>query len=157
MRISDWSSDVCSSDLAACVAFVADNQTHGVVSAVCEPRFPSVLVRDGGTREALEYLAECGPPRVLIIDVTDSANPLTAMLPIIAAFSEETRVIAVGAVNDINLYREMIEVGVSEYLVKPVIEKSLVGALARLAERPAAKKPDAGPEIGKEPGREREG
>lgn len=134
---------------AECVAFVGDNQTHGVVSAVCEQRFPSVLVRDGGTREALEYLAESGPPRVLIVDVTDSPSPLTAMLPIVAAFSEETRVIAIGAVNDINLYREMVEVGVREYLVKPLIEKTLLTALTRLDDESATVKPEAVP--GKRP------
>ena len=31
--------------------------------------------------------------------------------------------IAIGAVNDINLYREMIEAGISDYLVKPVSDR----------------------------------
>ncbi|MEX1206525.1 MAG: AAA family ATPase [Dongiaceae bacterium] len=120
---------------ADCVAFVADNQTLDVVSAACEPRFLSVLLRDGGSREALEYLSDGAPPRVLIVDVTDSQNPLTAVLPITTTFGETTRVIAIGNLNDINLYHQMIEAGVVEYLVKPVMAKALAGTLARLDEK----------------------
>jgi len=125
-----------------CAAFVGDSQTRGVVRAACERQFPRHLVRDGGTREALEYLAENEPPRVLVVDVTDSQNPLNAMLPIVAAFSDETRVVAIGGVNDINLYREMVEVGVSEYLVKPIDEKTLLGAFSRLHDKPATRAPE---------------
>lgn len=120
-----------------CVAFVSDNQTHGAITAVCGLRFPNLRVRDGGSREALEYLAEGGRPKLLIVDVSDSHSPLTALLPIIAAFAEQTKLIAIGTANDISLYREMIEAGVAEYLVKPVPEKSLHLALGRLDERPA--------------------
>lgn len=119
-----------------CVAFVADNQSHGAVSAVCSSRFSAFSVRDGGSREALEYLADGATPQLLIVDVSDSPNPLTALLPIIASFAEQTKLIAIGTANDIALYREMIEAGVTEYLVKPVPEKALLAALARLDEKP---------------------
>jgi pilus assembly protein CpaE len=118
-----------------CVAFIADAETHGVVSAVCQPRYPGFSIMQGGTREAVDYLAAGAPPKVLIVDVSDSNKPLSAMLPIIAAFAEDTRLIAIGAVNDINVYREMIEAGISEYLIKPVTDKSLGNALARADER----------------------
>jgi pilus assembly protein CpaE len=70
--------------------------------------------------------------------VSDSNKPLSAMLPIIAAFAEDTRVIAIGALNDIELYREMIEAGISDYLVKPVSEKALSIALDRAEQRKPA-------------------
>jgi pilus assembly protein CpaE len=129
-----------------CVAFVADPETHGVVSAVCQPRYPGFKIMQGGTREAVDYLAAGAPPKVLIVDVSDSNKPLSAMLPIIAAFAEDTRLIAIGAVNDINVYREMIEAGISEYLIKPMTEKSLSSALARADEHKshaAASEPEA--------------
>jgi pilus assembly protein CpaE len=130
-----------------CVAFIADAETHGVVSAVCQPRYPGFSIMQGGTREAVDYLAAGAPPKVLIIDVSDSNKPLSAMLPIIAAFAEDTRLIAIGAVNDINVYREMIEAGISEYLIKPVTDKSLSSALARADEHKshAAAEPESKP------------
>lgn len=127
-----------------CVAFVSDNQSHGAITAVCGLRFPNLRVRDGGSREALEYLAEGGRPKLLIVDVSDSHNPLTALLPIVATFADQTKLIAIGTANDITLYREMVEAGVTEYLVKPVSEKSLHLALGRIEERPVeAAKPGA--------------
>lgn len=120
-----------------CVAFVADNHTHGAVVAVCQTRFPGFRARDGGGREALEFLADGKAPKLLIIDVSDASNPLTALLPIIAAYAEQTRLIAIGTANDITIYREMIEAGIAEYLVKPVTERALVAALARLDDKPA--------------------
>ena len=128
-----------SSAQAECVAFVADPETHGAVSQVCQIHFPGLQVHNGGTKEAVDYLAAGAPPKVLIVDVSDSSNPLSAMLPIIAAFAEDTRVIAIGAVNDIELYREMIDAGISDYLVKPIGEKALTFAVERAQQRkPAA-------------------
>jgi pilus assembly protein CpaE len=128
-----------------CLAIVGDNQTHGVVSAVCEQRFPLLRLRDGSSREALEILAGSSPPAVLILDISDAPKPLTAIMPIMATFGDNTKVIAIGTVNDINLYREMIETGVVEYLIKPVTEKSLLGAIARLDAKPEEPKTAAPP------------
>src|SRR5215475_6804511 len=120
---------------ADCVAFISDAETHGIVATVCESHFPGVQVKQGGTREAVDHLAAGAPPRILIVDVSDSNKPLSAMLPIIAAFAEDTRVIAIGALNDIELYREMIEAGISDYLVKPVSDKALATAVERAQQR----------------------
>src|SRR5215468_4138329 len=124
-----------SSAQADCVAFIADPVTHGTVTQVCQPMFPGLQVHQGGTKEAVDYLAAGAPPKILMVDVSDSNKPLSAMLPIIAAFAEDTRVIAIGAVNDIELYREMVEAGISDYLVKPVSEKALSIALDRAEQR----------------------
>jgi len=127
-----------SSAQADCVAFIADPLTHGTVSQVCEPLFPGLQVHQGGAKEAVDYLAAGAPPKILVVDVSDSNKPLSAMLPIIAAFAEDTRVIAIGALNDIELYREMIEAGISDYLVKPVTDKAMSTAIERAQQRKAA-------------------
>ncbi|MFZ5789202.1 MAG: P-loop NTPase [Pseudomonadota bacterium] len=115
-----------------CVAFVADNQTHGVVSIVVKQLFGKSQVRDGGSREALEFLAESATPGLLIVDVTDESKPLNALLPIVASFIDDTKVIAIGNVNDVQFYHEVIEAGVADYLVKPITEKALTAAINRI-------------------------
>jgi len=137
-----------SSAVADCVAFIGDAETHGVVTQVAQSHFPGLQVHQGGTKEAVDYLSAGAPPKILIIDVSDSNKPLSAMLPIIAAFAEDTRVIAIGAVNDISLYREMIDAGISDYVVKPVGVKALEIALERAQQRKqaaVAQEPEAKP------------
>jgi len=126
--------EILGTETAECVAFVSDNQTHGVIDSVAHQFFDSPMVRDGGTQQALEYLADTAPPKVLIVDIGETSAPLTAMLSLTAAFSEDTRLIGIGTINDINLYREMVGAGITDYLVKPVTEKALAAALCRTEE-----------------------
>jgi pilus assembly protein CpaE len=119
---------------AECVAFVGDNQTHDVVEAVARQFFDEPYVRDGGSQQALDYLSEAPTPTVLIVDIGESSAPLTAMLSLTAAFSEQTRLIGIGTINDINLYREMVGAGITDYLIKPVTEKAMAAALCRTEE-----------------------
>jgi pilus assembly protein CpaE len=112
--------DLIRSDNAAdghveCIAFVGDNQTHGVVSNVLEQHFSDPVIRDGSTAQVIEYLSETSsPPQVLIVDLSDSASPLTSIMSLTAALSEETRIIGIGSVNDITLYREIIDASPGE-------------------------------------------
>ena len=108
-----------------CAAFIADEETRRIVEHACQTLGRDVSVSEGGSREAMEYLSEAPMPEVLIVDVSDTGKPLSTMLTITAAFAENTKVIAIGSVNDIGLYRELIEGGVSDYLVKPISEKAL--------------------------------
>ncbi|MCI0429473.1 MAG: hypothetical protein L0210_02875, partial [Rhodospirillales bacterium] len=116
---------------AECAAFVADEETRRVVEQACQGLGKEVTLAEGGSREAMEYLSEAPMPEVLIVDVSDTGKPLSTMLTITAAFAENTKVIAIGAVNDISLYRELIDGGVSDYLVKPISEKALGDAIMR--------------------------
>ena len=119
---------------AECVAFVDDNQTHGVVANVTSQFFGDPQVRAGNCKDALHYFSEAEPPRILIVDIGDGEDPLATMLSLVTAFPPETRLIGVGSVNDISLYRELTEAGIVDYLVKPISEKNLTAALTRAEE-----------------------
>ena len=119
---------------AECIAFVADNQTHGVVTDVARDFFPNVVVRDGDPSDALAYLSEAPAPKVLIVDLGDNDQPMSTMLSFTTAFTEETRLIGIGEINDVELYRELTSAGVTDYLVKPVSEKALVAAIKKTEE-----------------------
>ena len=119
---------------AECIAFVADNQTHGVVEDVARDFFPNVVVRDGDPSDALAFLSESPAPKVLIVDLGDSDQALSTMLSFTSAFTEETRLIGIGEVNDVELYRELTSAGVTDYLVKPVTERALAAAFKKTEE-----------------------
>ncbi|MCG8359298.1 MAG: hypothetical protein MI920_27350 [Kiloniellales bacterium] len=122
---------------ADCVAFVADNQTLETINHVAAQFFKTPSVRDGGSSQALEYLSSgAQPPKVLIVDIGDTEDPLSTMLSLTTALTEETQLIGIGAINDIALYREVTEAGVLDYLVKPISERMLASAFARAEEVP---------------------
>ncbi len=132
---------------ADCVAFVGDDQTHNVVAKVSKEFFDEPVVRDGDTSDALAFLTEAPSPKVLIVDIGDNSSPLSAMLSLTTAASEETRLIGIGEINDISLYRELTGAGVTDYLVKPITEKTLSAALER-AEEPIGGVQTAAPVAG---------
>ena len=119
-----------------CVAFVGDNQTHDTVQRALEQIYPDPLIRDGSSSQALEYLGDSAPPKVMIIDVGETEDPLSTMLSLLTAVPDGVRLIGIGLANDITLYRELIEAGIVDYLVKPVSERQIASALARLEQQP---------------------
>ena len=130
---------------AECIAFVGDNQAHGTVAAILQQYFAEPVVRDGGSQQALAFLAEAPAPQVLIVDTGANASPLTDLLAVRSALPDGSSLIGLGDVNDISLYREMIDAGIADYLTKPVTEKALASALLK-TERPseaATEQPEA--------------
>ncbi|MFD2207238.1 P-loop NTPase [Kiloniella antarctica] len=112
------------------VGFVSDGQTHDVALSVAKQLGLPAEVRDGGCHDAMSYLIENSPPSYLIIDIgSDELSAATSIFSLITALPEKTKAIAVGSVNDIGFYREMIEIGVSDYLLKPLTEKVLLAAI----------------------------
>ncbi len=129
---------------AGCVAFINDPQSRAAVQAVCQPRQEKFTLHEGGSRDAAEYVARNALPRILIIDISDSDQPMDALLPVLAAAGESTRVIAIGTANDVTLYRELIEAGVTDYLAKPLGDRAILGAIHRAEGADAAAKAPAG-------------
>jgi pilus assembly protein CpaE len=68
---------------------------------------------------ALRKIHEGQHPRVLIIDVTDSSAPMADLSAARAVGGADLKVVALGPVNDVGLYRDLIAAGASDYLVKP--------------------------------------
>ena len=70
-----------------CIAFILDEPTRTTVQTVLQARHDRLIVREGGSREALDYATRYALPRILIIDVSDSERPLEILSPILAAAS----------------------------------------------------------------------
>ena len=110
-------------------AFLSDPETRTVVQSVVAEGWPNAVLQDGGLSAALGALSQNPSPPILIVDLSGSEDPNAGARSLLALCDPATRVIAIGTVNDIAYYRRLSELGVSDYLVKPVEPDTLVKAL----------------------------
>ncbi|ATQ40935.1 AAA family ATPase [Caulobacter mirabilis] len=106
----------------------------------------ATVVRPGGVQAAVEHYQNQPTPSLVVVESLDPAPELLARLDQLAEVCDPgTKVIVVGAANDIALYRELMRRGVSEYLVPPLSPLLLIRAISGLYADPSA--PFAGRQI----------
>jgi pilus assembly protein CpaE len=88
------------------------------------------VITRGGIAKAIEYLSEQRSPQLLIVDISGVDLPLSKMQILADVCEPGTNVVAIGDENDVGLYRDLVEVGVSNYLIKPLTRDVLAKALA---------------------------
>jgi pilus assembly protein CpaE len=121
-------------------AFCEQNHMAGVVQDASEDRRLSkahVSVHMGGAVAAVQHYQESPTPNLIIVE---SALPRQQLLPELDRLAEccdpGTKVVVIGHVNDVILYRELLKRGVSEYLVAPVTAPQLMESLSNLYNDP---------------------
>jgi pilus assembly protein CpaE len=90
-----------------------------------------VKVNMGGASAAVEAYRTSPTPNVIVLETSSGRGELIEQLEALAEFCDSgTKVIVIGKVNDITLYRELISRGVSDYLVQPFGVMDFVAALS---------------------------
>lgn len=98
-----------------------------------------MTVSEGGLPAATQVFATEATPQVILLEHDGSHDELLAGLDALAEVCEAgTRVIIIGAENDIQLYRELMHKGISEYLPAPVTVPHLLRCLSDLTAQPGA-------------------
>ena len=125
------------------MAFVLDDATRATLGRVAEDQgWSDGEILEGGVREAIDALAGVPTPQVLVIDLSDSNDSLGDIGSLAEVCDAGTRVIALGNINDVNLFRNLVALGVQDYLVKPVTAEALNALVVKAAEEPAAAEPE---------------
>src|SRR5258708_3279189 len=118
------------------LAFLSDEITRETVTRlVGQLGWRDSKIAQGGIAAAAQAIDAAAPPGLLLIDISDNADPISAMDALAELCPPTTRVVAVGASNDIMLYRRLLAMGVVDYLHKPVSSEHLHEALVQ-ASRP---------------------
>jgi pilus assembly protein CpaE len=92
-----------------------------------------LTVELGGLAGAIERFHDAQTPELLIIETGMRGRELFAQLEELAGVCDaDTKVVIIGAANDITLYRELIRRGVSEYLVPPMTPLHLIKTISGL-------------------------
>src|SRR6266511_501999 len=117
-------------------AFVSDDSIAAVKKAAEEIGATQPRVVRGTVADATRRLADVPTPKQLVVEISGSADPLADMASLAEVCDEGTQVIALGDINDVELYRSLIASGVHDYLVKPVSAEAMAAALTRAGPGP---------------------
>ncbi|HEV7325267.1 MAG TPA: CpaE family protein [Bosea sp. (in: a-proteobacteria)] len=90
-------------------------------------------IQMGGPAAAVEAFRGAPTPNVIVLETVSDPSALIANLEALAESCDPgTKVVVIGHVNDIQLYRELIRRGVSDYLVAPFGILDLLRTLSEL-------------------------
>ena len=113
-------------------AFVVDDQTASVITPIIEEYgWPRKRVQRGTLETAIRALGIMEPPKLLIVDLEKSKNPVDGIMVLSETCGENTFIIALGEINDVQLYRDLISAGANDYILKPVKSKTMSSAITK--------------------------
>lgn len=96
-----------------------------------------VTIQMGGALAAVEHYQESPTPNLIILETRLPRSQLLGALDELAQCCDQgTKVLVIGATNDVVLYRELLKRGVSEYLVAPIQPFDLLESLSSLYNNP---------------------
>ena len=104
-------------------AFCEHSQTAQIIEDTTHDRRMSkvaLTTHNGGLDGAVETYRTNPTPNLIIVETTLSPEEIPGALERLAEVCDaSTRVVVLGHVNDVLLYRELIRSGISEYIVLP--------------------------------------
>jgi pilus assembly protein CpaE len=117
-------------------AFCEHSQTAELIEQAVQDRRMSkvaLTTHNGGIEGAVESYKSNPTPNLIIVETSLPPDDIPGALDRLAEVCDAaTRLIVLGHVNDVVLYRELIRSGVSEYLVLPTGAQALVNAISDL-------------------------
>jgi pilus assembly protein CpaE len=124
-------------------AFCETVETAAAIQSAGEDRRLSkahLKIQMGGVAAAIEAYRSAPTPNVIILESESRNHSILEGLDALSEVCDAgTRVVVIGRVNDIVLYRELIRRGVSDYLITPVGTIDVVRSICSLFSAPDAK------------------
>lgn len=125
------------------------------IQAFCEtPEFSTIIeqagndrrmarahigVQTGGIAAAVEYYTNAPTPNLVIVESSAQRTHMLTELDRLAGVCDaNSKIIVVGHVNDISLYRELVDQGVNDYVVAPFTVLQIIDVVAKIYADPSA-------------------
>jgi pilus assembly protein CpaE len=116
---------------ASLMAFVADGETATALKGcLSQLSFRDAIIKPGGIAKAIRHLGTERSPENIIVDIGLTEMPVSQVHDLAQLCEPGVTVIAIGDRNDVGLYRDLMQAGVSEYVVKPITAQLLAKALS---------------------------
>jgi pilus assembly protein CpaE len=124
-------------------AFCENVDTAAAIQAAGEDRRLAkahLRIQMGGLTAAIEAYQSSPTPNVIILESENRNEDILGGLDQLSEYCDAgTRVVVIGRMNDVMLYRELVRRGVSDYLISPVNVLQMVRAVCGLFSAPDAK------------------
>lgn len=105
----------------AFAAYLCDDDSVDLVRPVAADMGWMVeRIHKGGLRNAVQSLSITASPSILLVDLSESSDPINDINGLAEVCEPGTIVIAMGQVNDVRLFRDLVASGIHDYLLKPV-------------------------------------
>ncbi|MGU7781117.1 AAA family ATPase [Burkholderia sp. PU8-34] len=104
------------------VVVVSDPGSADVIRRVAQDlSIPRAYMQTGNCDDAIRLLQQNErSPRQLVVDVSDSVLPVSDLMRLAEVCDPSVRVVAIGTQNDVGLFRNLLGIGVQDYIVKPL-------------------------------------
>ena len=123
-------------------AFCETVETAAAVQSAGEDRRlgkAHLKIQMGGMAAAIEAYRTAPTPNVIILETEGRTDILAGLDQLASVCDAGTRVVVIGKVNDVTLYRELVRRGVSDYVLAPVNALDVVRSVCNLFSAPEAK------------------
>lgn len=115
--------------------YALDDGTASLAQQLSENwRFARVGMRveRAGIEGAIAYYKTAPAPELIVIETNDIGDEFIQQLGALAGVCPPgTDAVVIGPKNDVHLYRHLVEMGVRDYLVRPVSEEDMLKVVAR--------------------------
>src|SRR3569623_2211773 len=126
----------------AAQAFCETVETAAAVQSAGEDRRlgkAHLIIQMGGMAAAIEAYRSAPTPNVIVLESDARTDILGGLDQLATVCDAGTRVVVIGRVNDVMLYRELVRRGVSDYMIAPVCAIDVVRSICNLFSAPEAK------------------
>lgn len=123
-------------------AFCETVETAAAVQSAGEDRRLAkahLKIQMGGMPAAIEAYRNAPTPNVIVLETEGRGDILAGLDQLATVCDAGTRVVVVGRMNDVSLYRELVRRGVSDYVIAPVAPLDIVRSVCGLFSTPEAK------------------
>ncbi|MEY9882142.1 CpaE family protein [Bradyrhizobium sp. USDA 329] len=123
-------------------AFCETVETAAAVQAAGEDRRlgkAHLKIQMGGMAAAIEAYRSAPTPNVIVLESDGRSDLLGGLDQLATVCDAGTRVVVIGRINDVTLYRELVRRGVSDYVLAPVGAIDVVRSICNLFSAPEAK------------------
>jgi len=111
------------------LGFARDRDSENIIrQCFSDLGIPNGIVTSGDVKDAIQELAHATSPRLLVVDVSEIADPVDALKHLADVCDPNTGVLVIGDRNDISLYRQLKDAGIAEYFFKPLVAQLVMRA-----------------------------